>query len=149
MTLQAPAVLAIGFTLAPCEAVAATLLYLVLGAAGLPIFAGSGGLTGATAGFLFGFVGAAWLVSVLKGGSQVGVVRIIIAGFAGFLLIFVSGVSWMTLRYGGHLWPALNTGLIPFWIKALIELAFVVTGVVSVRGAWALVHARMAEKSSE
>ena len=46
MTLQLLAVLVVGFSMSPWRAAAAMALYVACGAAGLPVFAGSGGLAG-------------------------------------------------------------------------------------------------------
>lgn len=68
-TAQTLAVVLIGGLLGPLRGPLAVTLYLILGAAGLPIFADGGSgfeaLTGPTAGFLFGFVAAALLVGCL------------------------------------------------------------------------------------
>ena len=70
VTLQTFAVALCGFLLAPKFAAAAIAVYLLLGAVGVPVFAGlSGGfqvLIGMTGGFLFGFIALAVLGALSK-----------------------------------------------------------------------------------
>lgn len=135
ITLQSLGVLLCGFWLRPRDAVAAMLAYLALGAAGLPVFTpGSAGLFGGTAGYLVGFVMAAWLVSMLKGGPAASVVRLVLAGAAGTAVVLLCGVAWRIVILGGNVELAIATGLVPFLWKAPIQLGVAVSLVVSLRG---------------
>ncbi len=140
MTLQLLAVLLTGFWLPPGQAIGAVLVYLGCGAAGLPVFSGAGGLSGPTGGYLVGFLAAVALVSTLKGGHRAGWWRLVMAGFAGTVVIFTIGVSWrivlaLTLGLGeGNVVLAAASGLIPFLGKAVVELLLAVTLVVAMRG---------------
>lgn len=142
MTLQVLAVLLAGFLLPRRRAVAAMTLYLVCGAAGLPVFAaGSGGLLGSTGGYLAGFAVAAWLVSTLSSDGKAGFARLFAAGTAGFVVIFAMGAAWrawLVLGFGAlndHLWTAIAAGVIPFLLKAVVELLLAVTLAMRLRGA--------------
>ncbi len=127
MTLQLAAVLLTGFLLTPPRAVATMLVYLALGGAGLPVFTpGSAGLLGPTGGYLVGFVAAACLVSVLKGSPRASVVRLLMAGMAGVIVVFVVAIAWRTVLMG-DLRAATATGLLPFVPKALVEVGCAVT----------------------
>lgn len=136
MTLQSFGVLLVGYTLRPSRAVAAALLYLGCGAAGLGVFAaGSTGLSGPTGGYLVGFVVASWLVSTLKGRSQpVSIVRLVAAGAAGMVAILTLGVAGRVPALGGDVGLALRTGLLPFVEKSVVELLLAVSLVTSLRG---------------
>lgn len=141
MTLQLLAVLLTGLMLPPAGAVAATLLYLTCGVAGLPVFAaGSTGLAGPTGGYLVGFVLAAGLVSVLKGGREAGLGRLLAVSAVGSLVILALGAIWrLVLAYvwglfGGNAGLAVTTGLMPFLAKAVVEIFLAVTLAVSIRG---------------
>ena len=140
MTLQVLAVLLTGFALTPRRAAAATLTYLACGAAGLPVFASPAGLLGPTAGYLVGFVLCAWLVAALKGEGRGRVIRLLLAGAAGVVVVFALGIAWRLVlarligQGGGDLWFAVTTGLVPFAGKAVVELLLAVTMVVSLRG---------------
>ena len=72
MTMQTFAVLVIGMTFGPRLGAATVLLYLVQGAVGLPVFAGTPAkgigiayMVGPTGGYLIGFVAAAYLAGRL------------------------------------------------------------------------------------
>ena len=73
--------------------------YLVLGAAGMPVFAGGTGgllaLAGPSGGYIFGFVAAAWLVGMLsrKGGR----LRLLAANLAGVVAIYLFGCLWLAV----------------------------------------------------
>jgi len=135
MTLQSLAVLLCGFWLAPRVAATGMLLYLAVGAAGVPVFApGSAGLAGGTAGYLVGFVVGAWLVSSLRGTGRAGVLRLLAAGSVGTVAIFVCGLFWRFVFLGGDVMAAVLTGLLPFLAKSIVQLGVAVFLVVSVRG---------------
>lgn len=139
-TLQLLAVLLVGFSLSPARAVAATLLYLLCGAAGLPVFAGSVGLMGSTGGYIVGFVLAAWLVSHLAGGRDAVWLRLLAAGSAGLVVVFAAGSVWrvcLVLLFGGlgdSVGLAVSTGVVPFVLKGVIELLVAVALVGAIRG---------------
>lgn len=133
MTLQLLAVLLVGLTQPAARSVSALTLYLLLGAVGLPVFApGSLGLFGATGGYIVGFVLAAWLASVLRGGGH-SVIRLSIAATAAVGSVLLVGVAWRVVLLGGHVTTAVATGLTPFVGKAMVEVALAVTLVVSAR----------------
>lgn len=136
-TLQSVAVLLAGFSLCPTSAAGAMLLYLAGGLLGLPFFAVG---TVGTAGYLAGFVLAAWLVSLARGHGDAGVLRLALAGAIGTVTIFAAGVllpvimaSLFGLGKGGINW-VLATGLFPFVTLAVVKLALAVSIAVSFRG---------------
>jgi biotin transport system substrate-specific component len=109
ITLQTLAVLLAGAALGPWRGAGAVVLYLVVGSAGAPIFAGrSAGpavWTGPTAGFLAGFVAAAfvagWLVRRMRRRGQLTVSGVIGACAVGSLLVLnLIGWSFFMLRLG-------------------------------------------------
>ena len=134
MTLQMLGVLLAGLMLSPNQAVAALSAYLVLGTAGLPVFSpGSTGLWGPTGGYLAGFIPAAWLMSVLRGRGDTGVSRLFGAGAVGVAVVFVFGIGWRIAWLAGDWRLALLTGLLPFALKAMVELCLAVALVLSIR----------------
>lgn len=70
VTLQLLAVAVAALVLSPAEAFAATALYLMLGAFGMPVFSGGGAgvgvLIGPTGGFLFGFMAGAPAAALVR-----------------------------------------------------------------------------------
>ena len=81
----------------------AVLIYILLGAAGLPVFSGfTGGighLFGATGGYIIGFIFSAllmWLVEALLGRSSKTLVASMIAGL---LICYAFGTAWFMVVY--------------------------------------------------
>lgn len=135
LTLQSLAVLLCGFFAAPRVVVSGMLAYLAMGAAGLPVLApGSEGVVGGTGGYLVGFVLGAWLISVLRGGRDAGVGRLLLVGALGMMAIFACGLLWRVVFFGGGVTLALVTGLAPFVMKAVVQLGLAVALVIAVRG---------------
>lgn len=108
LTLQTFAVILVGLALGPVAGFSALALYLVEGAAGLPVFSpqGPGGiaqLLGPTGGYLFSYplaaAAAGWAVRALPQLSRF--TRAAIAGLAATVIIFALGAGWMA--YFGHL----------------------------------------------
>ena len=73
--------------------------YLVIGAAGMPVFAGGSGgllaLAGPSGGYIFGFVAATWLVGMLSRAG--GRLRILGANVAGVVAIYLFGCLWLAV----------------------------------------------------
>ncbi len=118
ITGQTFAVLLVGAALGARRGAAALTLYLLEGALGLPFFAGGRGglhvLSGATAGYLFGFVLAAWLTGRLaERGLERNVRTSLLPFVAGSLVIYICGLAWLTV-VRGSLRQAIILGLLPF-----------------------------------
>jgi len=118
ITGQTFGVLLIGAALGSKRGAASIILYLTEGGLGLPFFAGGASglsiLTGATAGYLVGFVGAAYIVGWLaEHGLERSVRTSIIPFLAGTIIIYVFGVAWLSTIVGG-LGKAIELGMLPF-----------------------------------
>lgn len=137
MTLQLLAVFYIGFALRPALAVSAMVLYFGCGASGLPVFAGSAGLAGTTAGYIIGFVPAVWLVSAIANRREASFLRMLVAGVCGTSIVFALGTGWRFVFFGPLGGEALSlavlAGVAPFAVKAIVELVLAVGSVRSVR----------------
>jgi biotin transport system substrate-specific component len=124
MTLQPLAVLVVGGLLGAGGGLAALVTYLVLGIAGLPVFAGGAAgvvhLIGPTGGYLLAFPLAAGLVGALANRGQ-GVLRVLVACALGMALIHVGGVAQLALL-GGDPALAFRVGFIPFFTGDLIKV---------------------------
>ncbi len=128
MTLQSLALLLIGLGLPAAVAMPSLVAYLAIGTAGVPVFAaGSSGCFGPTGGYLVGFVVAAWLMSALRGKGRASVARTAAAGSAGMAILFVCGVAWRAVLFGGDFEFAAMTGFVPFAAKACVQVAIVTT----------------------
>lgn len=119
LTLQTAAVYITALALGPVRGVAAIGLYILLGAVGLPVFAGAtagiGVLAGPTAGFLWGFL----LVSLISG-TLIGKMNpnrflsYLIALLPGFLVVFGLGLVWLKYTLALSWSAALTAGVLPY-----------------------------------
>jgi biotin transport system substrate-specific component len=129
--------------------VAATLLYVLLGAIGLPVYAeGKHGieiLYGATGGYLVGFVLASGLVGRL---AELGWDRNLLGGIGAMLLgsalIYAIGVPWLAVvAFGGDLGKGVSVGLLPFLLWDAIKLTLAAA---AFPAAWWLVGRRPGDR---
>src|SRR5438105_12599546 len=100
LTMQPLAVLLVGVVLGATRGSAAAALYLLEGAAGLPVFAqGHGGalwLVGPTAGYLYSYPAAAWLAGWFsERGWGSTVLRSVAGMLAALALIYAGGWAWL------------------------------------------------------
>jgi biotin transport system substrate-specific component len=126
LTGQTFAVLLVGATLGSNRGAASMLLYVIFGALGLPVFAGGASgiayLSGATLGYLVGFVIAAYIIGLLaERGLERRVRTSIIPFFVGTIIIYVCGVAWLAVMLGS-ISKAIVVGLLPFLIGDTIKL---------------------------
>jgi biotin transport system substrate-specific component len=125
MTMQTFVVLVLGVAYGWRLAGATVLLYLAQGALGLPVFAAGGGLAymaGPTAGYLVGFLLAAFAVGWLaERGWDRSVAGTLAAMLAGTAIIFACGIAWLSTLIG--LAQAINAGLMPFLLSEAVKIA--------------------------
>jgi biotin transport system substrate-specific component len=126
------AVLLSGAVLGARRGAAAQLLYVALGALGLPFFAeASGGwevATGATGGYIIGFVVAAWVVGTLADrGQDRSIATAIPAFLAGTIVIYALGAGWLAVHLGVPLTAAVGEpsavalGITPFLVGDVLK----------------------------
>lgn len=105
-------------------------VYLLAGAAGLPVFAGgTGGLgkfVGPTGGYLIGFAAAAWLIGTISGIFRGRPAGDILAMIAGTLVIYCCGIFWLKLISGMGLLESAAVGMLPFLPGDLLKIAVAV-----------------------
>ena len=124
-TLQPVAVLLAGALLGARLGAASQVLYLAVGAAGLPVFAAGGGaayLLGPTGGYLLAFPVAAAVAGIafdraLGLGWQIGGL------VAATLVLHAGGLAWLTLQLG--MGEALAQGARPFVVGDVLKIALV------------------------
>ena len=129
MTLQTLMVLTIGMAYGWRLAIATLVLYLLEGAVGLPVFAGTPekgiGLSymlGGTGGYLVGFVIAAGCCGLLaERGWDRSPLTTAATMLIGNGLIYVPGLLWLGSLYGWDK-PILEWGLIPFLFGDMIKI---------------------------
>ncbi len=126
VTLQVFALFLMAAFLEPADAIEVTLGYLLLGAIGIPIFAGGasgiGVFVGPTGGYLWGFLPASWLASYAWRSKEMRKVTMLAASL---VLIYIPGAFVLSFYVHG-LGNALEIGVIPFvWMDAIkIALVF-------------------------
>jgi len=138
MTLQPLAVLAVGGVLGARLGAGALVTYLLMGMAGLPVFAGGAAgvakLLGPTGGYLLAFPVAAWVTGAIVSRWPQGRSRLlaVLAGcVAGMIVIHVGGVGQLALL-GGDPALAFRLGFVPFFTGDLLKIglaAAVILGV--------------------
>jgi len=126
LTGQTFGVLLLGAVLGSKRGAASMALYIAFGAIGLPVFAGgASGLTylsGATLGYLIGFVFAAYAIGLLaERGLERSVRTSIIPFLVGTIVIYICGVTWLAYVMGSFS-KAMSAGLVPFLIGDAIKL---------------------------
>jgi len=127
LTLQPLVIVLAGLVLGPVDAAMAMVLYLGLGAAGLPVFQPIGApgiarLLGPTGGYLLAYPVAAAVAGWLGAGRESFTSRAL-AAMAGILVLYVGGIAQLTLLTGSVATAAV-IGALPFVaadaVKALV-----------------------------
>ena len=141
LTGQTFAVLLVGAALGSKRGAASMALYMALGALGLPVFAGGAAgiayLSGATLGYLIGFVHGGlchWSAGRTRPGKKRA--HIHLPFLVGTVIIYMCGVAWLAVMLGSFS-EALTAGLFPFLIGDAIKL---VAAAVTLPVAWKFVN---------
>lgn len=128
IVLQNFFVILAGLLLGPIRGLISVAIYLLIGAVGLPVFAGgTGGIGhffGPTGGYLVGFLPAVFLTGLISRGARsssgamsvrgTSVLRYLIAAAVGALVVYLVGVPWLKAATGMAWSTSLGAGLIPF-----------------------------------
>lgn len=143
MTLSTLAVLIVGLTFGSRMGAATLLAYLAEGAMGLPVFAGGmngASLVGPTAGFLYGYVGMAWLAGLaVEKGLARGVVSTALCGIAVSALLYIPGLAWPAAVMGKTVPELWAHWMAPFLIGDAVKA---VIAAMVVYGGWKALEAR-------
>ena len=134
-TMQTFAIFAAVMALGGRRGLYTVIVYLLLGAVGLPVFAGFHGglgvLLGTTGGYLVGFIGLAlvyWLLTAKAGDS----LPVRILGCAlGLAVCYAFGTAWFVIAYAASsgpigVWTALGWCVFPFLIPDAVKLGMAV-----------------------
>jgi biotin transport system substrate-specific component len=128
VTGQTFAVLLSGAALGANRGAAAMLLYILVGMIGLPVFAdgahGTEIVTGATGGYLIGFLAAGWVVGRLAEArfdrTPVKALPLFLVGSA---IVYAIGVPWLAVSADQSLGWALSNGFVDFIPGDLVKAA--------------------------
>ena len=137
-TLQTFAVFFTAAVLGAKKGAAATLVYLLLGAVGLPVFSGFQGgvgvLLGATGGYVIGFVFAALTVGFISDKFGIGLLPSVLSGVAGMAACYLVGTLWFAFVYGGgSLAGAFSVCVLPFILPDAVKITLAMIIAKSVR----------------
>lgn len=143
MTMQTLVVLMIGAAYGARLGAATVVLYLVEGAMGLPVFAGTpergiglAYMAGPTGGFLLGFAVAAYVTGWLaERGWDRSIIKLLGAMALGHAVIFLFGLAWLSTFVGPAM--AWSYGMAPFYAATLFKT---VLGALSLPAAWSLLQ---------
>lgn len=115
LTLQTFSVALCGFVLGPFLGASAIVVYIALGAVGLPVFTGfnsTAAIVGPTGGFIFGFIPFAALCGK----------KSIPFGIIGLLLCHIAGFVRYSFFANIPLWSAFVTVSLPYLIKDAVSV---------------------------
>lgn len=151
MTMQTLVVLVIGMAYGWRLGAATVLAYLMAGAAGLPVFAGTPArgigvayMMGPTAGFLLGFLVSAAVVGFLgERGWDRSIPRTAVAMVLGQAIITLTGVAWLAVLF--NLPKAIEVGFKPFLAASLLKVAL---GIVLMPTIWKLLDRNPAQRAN-
>ncbi|MBN1305022.1 MAG: biotin transporter BioY [Anaerolineales bacterium] len=146
ITGQTLGVLLVGAALGSRRGLASLGLYLLLGAAGLPFFAGGQGglsyLAGPTLGYLLGFAAASWAIGRLaERGLERSLRTSLLPFLVGTVIIYIFGAGWLALNLGFP--EAILLGVVPFLAGDMIKI--ILAGLV-LPAAWKLANHRVLRK---
>lgn len=145
VTMQSLAVLLIAAAFGSRLGAATMALYLVEGALGLPVFAGTPAhgiglayMVGPTGGYLVGYVAAAYAVGFFaERGADRSVPRLLGAMTLGHAILFATGFAWLASLIGPE--KAWLGGVLPFIIGTVVKTLL---GALLVPSVWGLVSRR-------
>lgn len=118
VTGQSLAIMLAGSILTVRQAAFSVITFLLIGAVGVPVFAGMTGgigiLVGPRGGYLLGFLVGAVVISLLKGQNN-NKWRLAFANIAGgIIVVYAFGVVWLNLVTGMGLEKAFMVGALPY-----------------------------------
>ena len=127
ITLQTFFVFMAGLTLGPRKGALSMIIYVLLGAIGLPIFSGFRGglnvLVGLSGGFLIGFIFSAAFIGYMK---TVKIINNEVVGFSlilviGTLIIYMFGAAYIAFITSSNLWLIL-ANFVPYLVGDAIKI---------------------------
>ena len=148
MTLQTFIIPLVGILLGARKGTLASLIYLLLGAVGLPVFAGfSGGigvLFGITGGFLLSFPIMAYLAG--KGAETNRAVWLFGSLIAGAVINYIVGMCWFVVAAKSNFAVAFTACVLPFLPTAIIKI--LLAGIIGKKLRSTLIKAHVLEVAS-
>ncbi|MBO7703752.1 MAG: biotin transporter BioY [Solobacterium sp.] len=129
VSLATFAIMLAGAVLGPGKGCLSAGIYLLLGAIGIPVFAGwTGGvgiLFGMTGGFLFGYLPLAFITGWFSGRKKGSTVRMVLGTVLGTAVLYAMGTAWFMGFTNLPLSASLAACVIPFLAGDAIKIAAV------------------------
>lgn len=126
MTLQTLFVFLSGLLLPPLYAFLSILLYILLGLIGLPVFTSGGGvgaLISPTGGFIFGFLAAAFIGSLLSKKKHDSILYNLFVVMVMEVIVYMVGLPWLKINLSTTWAKALSVGFVPFILGDAVKIA--------------------------
>lgn len=124
-TLQTLFIILAGFLFTPLEAFIAVLLYVFIGAVGLPVYSGArGGLSvlfGPSGGFIMLFPLVSLFISIFKSKTKNIVHDLAIGGLISIICLYLLANIWLSITLSLNYWVALLS-LLPFIPLDIVKL---------------------------
>ena len=113
------------------QGLASVVLYVLLGAIGLPVFTGFEGgfhkIAGVTGGFIIGYIPLAYFTGlfaqIARDSRKMSILISILGMVIGTTVLYICGVAWFMLQTGAGLLTALMACVTPFIIGDSIKIA--------------------------
>lgn len=114
---------------------AAIIIYLLLGAAGLPVFsnfgAGIGKIVGPTGGYIFGFIAIGIIIMIFEKIDKGSKILRIVADLLSLISLYAIGTAWFYFFVGRakgmSIFAVLSACVIPFIIPDIVKIALAET----------------------
>lgn len=107
-------------------AIMSVLIYLILGAVGVPVFSGfSGGaqrLVSMTGGYLLGYVPCTLAISLIISKAKRSFILYLVAMLTGTVILYIIGNAWYVWQTGTSFFAALGLCVVPFLPGDVIKL---------------------------
>ena len=116
-----------GLLLGSRWALASVAVYLLIGALGLPVFAGGmggiGRIVGPTGGYLIGYLPAVIIVGYISEKAAARIGYDVLAMICGTVVLYACGVTWLKILTGMTWTKTLTVGMYPFLIGDAVKIA--------------------------
>lgn len=110
----------------PGRSVTAVIIYILLGAAGLPVFSGFVGgfqqIAGLTGGYIAGYIPCTFIISYLIGRFENSKIIYPISMALGIALCYLCGTAWYALQAGTDFVESLAVCVLPFIAGDIIKI---------------------------
>lgn len=124
-----------GGILGAADGFASQMVYILLGGAGLPVFAGFGAgvgvIAGPTGGYIVGYAAAAWLIGMMADRMGRRLFPLAVSMAVGMAVCYFLGTSWFMIVTKRALWESLTLCVFPFIAGDALKIA--AAAVISVR----------------